>query len=90
MPIVFVHGVNNRRDSEGRYQRAEDRRDEYFKNYVLRHLATDANKLVVLNPYWGDDAASFPWDHGALPEAKYEKFGREQGLEEDQIFLPQC
>ncbi len=85
MPIVFVHGVNVRKDEEGRYTRAEQRRDAFFKECVLTSIAADPKRLVVYNPYWGGHAATFPWDHGALPEAEYETFGAEAGLEATEL-----
>ncbi len=75
MPLVFVHGVNVR------YAPGSDpfvqARDALFRRSVLSQLVADAGAALIVNPYWGDAAAQFPWQHGGLPEGRYEQLGAE-------------
>jgi hypothetical protein len=75
MPIVFVHGVNNRLDSG--YRDSEKGRNGFLREIVAPALGLSANDLHIANPYWGDHAAQFAWGMAVLPQAsdKYEKFG---------------
>jgi len=85
MPLVFVHGVNVRRDSQGVYERAVQQRNAFFAESVLRSIAADPANVFIRNPYWGDYAATFPWGHLELPESEYEKFGPDSKLQPDEI-----
>ena len=76
MPIVFVHGVNNRL-GDG-YTENKESRDAFLKKIVGPVLIPDAgSSLQVISPYWGSLGVSFAWDMAALPDpaARYEKFG---------------
>lgn len=73
MALVFVHGVNVRYDSKTDPYLAA--RDASFRRSVLAKLVTDPAKSLIINPYWGGAAAKFPWNHGGLPEGRYETFG---------------
>ncbi|MDB5859726.1 MAG: hypothetical protein JWQ76_3415 [Ramlibacter sp.] len=75
MPIVFVHGVNNRAGDE--YRDNEVGRNEFLREIVAPALGLTPATLAIENPYWGGDAAQFPWGMAALPDAEesYEKFG---------------
>ena len=71
MPIVFVHGVANRRD--GAYLRDQRVRDALFRRFL-----GDGGDVPVINPYWGDHGAAFRWNHRSLPGSRVERFGAEQ------------
>jgi len=73
MPLVFVHGVNVRRDEE--YDRGVERRDSLFRRFMLRQLVPNWDRFPILNPYWGDVAARFAWNHASLPVARDEMLG---------------
>lgn len=73
MALVFVHGVNVRYDPNSDPYVAA--RDALFRKSVLPKIVAEPTKSLIVNPYWGADAAKFPWNHGGLPEGKYEKFG---------------
>lgn len=73
MPIVFVHGVNTRKDAS--YSENERVRDELFRKFALDGIAADPQQATILNPYWGDAGASFAWKHASLPDDQYESFG---------------
>ena len=78
MPIVFVHGVNTRRDAE--YEKSEKLRDYYLRQ-TLAGVVRDPSKLTILNPYWGQFGASMAWDNACLPLEQNEQLGGE-----DEIF----
>lgn len=63
MPIVFVHGVNTRKDAD--YDKAVSDRDALFKGVLLP--AAGRPDTDVWNPYWGDDGAAFAFDLGCVP-----------------------
>ncbi|MCO5337593.1 hypothetical protein [Delftia tsuruhatensis] len=75
MPIVFVHGVNNR-DGEA-YRENEQARDAFLKEIVAPALGMTPDKLQVFNPYWGEHGVQFAWGMAVLPNpaAEFEAFG---------------
>ena len=75
MPIVFIHGVNNRDGSE--YRDNVRARDALIKELVVPELGLDPKKVRIFNPYWGDAGISFRWDLAVVPTPtkKYESFG---------------
>lgn len=64
MPIVFVHGVNNRRGESQEEQLSFDRRVafllENFRQTALRDQVTSPDKVKIFAPYWGDLGVKFP------------------------------
>jgi hypothetical protein len=73
MPIVFVHGVNNR---EGQaYREGVKGRDGFLRTIVAPALGLSSSSLYIDNPYWGDDGAKFYWGMAVLPEGKTPSFG---------------
>jgi hypothetical protein len=81
VPIVFVHGVNTRRDPE--YEESERVRDELFRKFALDGVVSDPTKVTILNPYWGGHAAKFAWKHASLPDNRFESFGTGSTVYED-------
>src|SRR5438477_6931747 len=75
MPIVFVHGVNNRDGDE--YRDNEAGRNGFLSEIVAPALGLPAKDVHIKSPYWGKDAVKFAWDMAVLPDAEesYEKFG---------------
>jgi hypothetical protein len=76
MPIVFVHGVNNRK---GPGYRAEVLTKQSF---LKKHLAgasiegkTLGDTKEVWFPYWGDLGATFAWQMASLPHGQMESLG---------------
>ncbi|BBH12938.1 hypothetical protein [Chromobacterium haemolyticum] len=78
MPIVFVHGVNNR-DGDA-YRENEKARNGFLREYVAPALGLSADKLTVISPYWGEFGAKFAWDMAVLPNgvAKLASFGSDE------------
>lgn len=75
MPIVFVHGVNNR-DGEA-YRENELSRNGFLREIVAPTLGMHPDKLRLLSPYWGKFGVQFAWDMAVLPNPadKFESFG---------------
>ncbi|MEU4237725.1 hypothetical protein [Actinoplanes sp. NPDC026619] len=78
MPIVFIHGVANRRDHA--YLRDENIRNALFRRF-LGPVIEDPPDTPVTNPYWGDSGAAFRWNHRSLPGSGIERFGPDDGDE---------
>lgn len=69
MPLVYVHGIGNRWQDDG-FQRHSDRRNAYFRQFLLPALGSkDPQHEPIPSPLWGDDAARLRWDGASLPGA---------------------
>lgn len=79
MPIVFVHGVNVRRDLN--YDGDVAQRNAYLRQYALVGRVTDPAQVQIFNPYWGDLAANLAWKLASLPPDEQETFGEADDLE---------
>jgi hypothetical protein len=73
MPLVFVHGVNNRKDTE--YDNREKLLDQYFKQIALLDVVPDPSKVTIKYPYWGQFGARLLWAGASLPLEQNEAFG---------------
>ncbi|BAZ33630.1 hypothetical protein NIES4074_61440 (plasmid) [Cylindrospermum sp. NIES-4074] len=84
MPLVFVHGVNVRRDKNaGRgvsYDDDVNNRNALFQKFLLKEIVPDPQKVTILNPYWGDYGVKFAWDKKSLPQSAIEELGSEDEL----------
>lgn len=66
MPIVFVHGVNNRiEDSD--YAEGVARKTEFLKSLLAPRLGLDATKVSISFPYWGGEGVKFRWNQASVP-----------------------
>lgn len=73
MPFVFVHGVNNRQDSE--YLRAENFRNAFLRELVAPTMGIEPSQKIF-SPYWGGAGVKFWKNLQVIPVGKYsEKFG---------------
>ena len=81
MPIVFVHGVNNRAGDE--YRDNEIGRNSFISEIVGPALGLSPESLRISSPYWGGNGAKFRWNMAVLPDASesIEKFGAEGDAE---------
>lgn len=79
MPIVFVHGVNNRMGSE--YRDNEVARNAYIRAIVGPALGLQPADVKIFNPYWGDEGARPYRDGASMPEEKGETFGGDEDAE---------
>ncbi|MDX0481430.1 hypothetical protein GOD90_20355 [Sinorhizobium medicae] len=75
MPVVFVHGVNNRRDDG--YRENEAARNGFLRDIVAEALKLPPDKLTILSPYWGDNGVKFAWNMAVMPDSdvEFESFG---------------
>lgn len=80
MPLVFVHGVANRQND--RYLVAAALRDVLFRRFLLARICKDPDKAAILNPYWGDDAATLRWKHASLPTEDGEALGSADAIDD--------
>ncbi|SDC39698.1 hypothetical protein SAMN05192589_102101 [Paracidovorax valerianellae] len=67
MPIVFVHGVNNRTKDAGYNDRVERTRG-FFQTLLAPSIGIDPAKLTTFFPYWGESGVKFRWNHASLPQ----------------------
>lgn len=83
MPIVFVHGVNNRDGKD--YRENESARNGFLQEIVGPALGLPPDKVQLYSPYWGGKGATFAWNMAVLPDpdATFETFG---GGSEDEAF----
>ena len=66
MPIVFVHGVNNRREDVD-YDEREARTRGFLKEILAPRLGLDPRKVSIYFPYWGGNGVKFRWGQASLP-----------------------
>lgn len=64
MPIVFVHGVANRKPE---YDATFASLERYLRRYVAPAVSDDAEGVAIIDAYWGDLGASFAWDRVSRP-----------------------
>lgn len=82
MPIVFVHGVNNRDGPE--YRRGVAARTAFLRAIVAPTLSVRPGVVGFFNPYWGNEGVRFRWEQASLPEpgGPYESFGAAHDADE--------
>ncbi len=80
MPIVFVHGVANRRGSG--YERAFSSIERFLKNYVASSISDDPDGVTVIDAYWGDLGAKFAWGRASRPRTPLLGMGPEDAPDE--------
>jgi hypothetical protein len=78
MALVFIHGVTVRKGPD--YDATLRARDSFFRHFALAGLVPDAATTKIFNPYWGDDGATFHWNHASLPGEGIEELGPEDDL----------
>ena len=65
MPLVFVHGVNNRPGDS--WEQGKVSRHSLFRRFMYPNLGQDPASAKFFDPMWGPLAATPVWDHAALP-----------------------
>jgi hypothetical protein len=76
MPVIFVHGVNNRRedlDFEPRRLVTQGLLEKHMAGATINGRKLGAGKPLF--PYWGDLATSFAWGMKSLPEGNIDALG---------------
>jgi len=81
MPIVFVHGVNNRDGNV--YRETQVSRDGFLREIIAPALGLSPDGVHLSSPYWGAKGAQFAWEMAVLPDAmaRFENFGSGEDLE---------
>lgn len=75
MPIVFIHGVNTRREQPG-YASTKAAREKLLRTYLAPADATqDAAEGSVVSPYWGDLGVRFAWGGQSVPQPRFHEHG---------------
>ena len=75
MPLVFVHGVNVRKDAQ--YVDREKARNELFCHVAMKDIVATATLADILSPYWGGDGANV--DGLSMPDRDFQNFGTNDG-----------
>lgn len=75
MPLVFVHGVNNR--DGGAYRENENGRNGLLREIVAPSLGLKPDAIQIFSPYWGRYGGQFAWQMAVMPnhDDKFESFG---------------
>ncbi len=77
MPLIFVHGVNNRIE-DPKYEIGRLVTESFLRTY-LSGASINAKQLpvnfIASFPYWGDLATKFAWNMAALPSGEIDALG---------------
>lgn len=66
MPIVFVHGVNNRVEDKD-YESGVNSKREFFRSTFAPRVGMSVKPENVMFPYWGGQGVNFRWKQASLP-----------------------
>ncbi len=66
MPIVFVHGVNNRSDDPA-YELGVRRTGDFLRGILAPEIGLQSKHVALFFPYWGDHGVRFRWRQASLP-----------------------
>ncbi|MDR2265040.1 MAG: alpha/beta fold hydrolase [Enterobacter asburiae] len=66
MPIVFIHGVNNRIEDRD-YESGINIKREYFRSTFAPLLNMSIQPQNIFFPYWGGQGVDFRWKQASLP-----------------------
>lgn len=66
MPIVFVHGVNNRNETKS-YSQGIARKTKFITDLLAPALDMGSGSSRLSFPYWGKHGASFQWNQACVP-----------------------
>ncbi len=69
MPLVFVHGVNNRLGPT--YEQDRRLREQLMQELLLEPLGPPYSGMSIHDAYWGDLGARFAWGLRSLPEVRF-------------------
>ncbi|MEU6025170.1 hypothetical protein [Micromonospora sp. NPDC047134] len=80
MPLVYVHGIANRQESNG-YEAKSELRDSLFQQFILPVIG-DPRKAEIHSPYWGGQAGKLRWNGSSFSSA-FGPAGRTLGAEDE-------
>lgn len=77
MPVIFIHGVNVRKNRN--YFKYEAQRKAFIHQYLLPSLFDNPDEVFIESPYWGVFASNPKWNNASLPskEDNIESLGDE-------------
>lgn len=67
MPIVFVHGVDNRTEDSD-YAEGVSRKTEFLRSIFGKGVGLDPAKMAISFPYWGGEGVKFRWNQVSVPK----------------------
>jgi hypothetical protein len=67
VPVLFIHGVNVRRDTNDPEAYENDERDRDARLRLAFADRVAGQTLTIFNPYWGDQGATFSWQLSSIP-----------------------
>ncbi|MFF9428635.1 serine aminopeptidase domain-containing protein [Streptomyces sp. NPDC014746] len=79
MPLVYVHGIANRRERGA--HREDALRDAMFREHLLARL-TGGAAHTVRTAHWGDLGGSLAWNGDSFPQGRVEMLGGDDPLAE--------
>ncbi|MFF0516886.1 hypothetical protein [Streptomyces sp. NPDC004250] len=79
MPLVFVHGIANRRE-RGAY-RADRLRDKMFEEHLLVALPGTRGEHRIHTAHWGDLGGELRWNGDSIPQEPGEPLGAPSELD---------
>lgn len=71
MPVVFVHGVNNRIE-DADYATEVARKTGFLRSLFVPRVGLDPGKVSMHFPYWGGEGVKFRWNQASLPSGSDE------------------
>ncbi|WP_213941637.1 alpha/beta fold hydrolase [Pseudomonas sp. dw_612] len=76
MPVIFIHGVNNRKEDPG-YEAQRLITARFLKKHLTgaKINGKTLGQFLPVFPYWGDLGISFAWKMQSLPVAGAEELG---------------
>ncbi|MCE9685822.1 hypothetical protein LZP73_06270 [Shewanella sp. AS16] len=66
MPIIFIHGVNNRNE-DADYKQGVARKGQFLRSLLAPCIGLDDAKVLISFPYWGDHGVKFRWNQASVP-----------------------
>lgn len=68
MPIVFVHGVANRKGTKA-YDDHWSRLEAFSREYIAPAISSRPDQVKIIDAYWGDLGVRFAWDGISRPRS---------------------
>jgi len=66
VPIVLIHGVNNR-EEDADYPASVRRTRDFLQTIFAPRVGIDPSRVTISFPYWGGHGVKFRWQQASLP-----------------------
>lgn len=86
MPIVFVHGVNNRKTDSG-YDLGVKEKEKFLRSVFAPRAGINSGSVSITFPYWGGHGVSFRWNHASVPSASDNEVALAIGSDQTELDL---